>query len=235
VSNDLVVGWPDIVQLISSLKMKYWNLVWFLLLATLNSYAQSAFPQKESGLNVHASVLGALKYPGLKVGADYLLVSKMVAKAKRNGERKTIYRHRSITTNLGFYYHEDYNANVFLQTGYQWQRINQNGWFSSFEPQIGISRTIIDGTVYRVGDDGAVSKRKMAGDFYFAPSLAAGFGKDFSVKNPANPLSLFAKATLFTNLPYNNFVVGRVMVEVGAGYKFNKLMSHHVKIKQRFK
>lgn len=197
--------------------------------------AQSARPPLERGVNAHASIVGALKYPGVKVGVDYPVIQKQVEKTKRNGSVKNSYKNRYITTNLGFYYHKDYNANFFFQGGYQWQHVRSNGWFTAVEPQLGVSRTLIDGAVYKVSNDGNVTRKKGAGHFYLAPSLSFGFGKDLSAKSGNMPLTLFSKVTLFTNLPYNNFVYVRVMAEVGASYHIADFMMHTVKTKYKKK
>src|SRR6188474_469410 len=86
-----------------------------LQLIGISAMAQSTITSQEQGINGHVSVVGALKYPGLKVGADYLVIQKEIEKTKRHGRVKTIYKNRYITYNLGFYYHKDYNANFFLQ------------------------------------------------------------------------------------------------------------------------
>lgn len=202
---------------------------------TFQVLAQSSDSESKEGIGIYISLVGAVKYPGLKIGAEYPVITKNIKKEKRNGKYKRITKDREITTHLGFYYHKDYNTNIFLHAGYLLQRTNRNGWQRSFEPQIGISRTFINAPVYAVKDDGEVSKIKGAGDFYFAPALSFGFGKDFSMKNSALPLALFTKATLFTNYPYNNFLYARGMIEVGARYKFSNLMNHSVTVKNKKK
>ena len=200
-----------------------------LQLISMNAMAQSTESSVERGINGHVSVVSALKYPGIKVGADYLVIQKEIEKTKRNSV-KTIYKNRYITTNLGFYYHKDYNTNFFLQAGYQWQRMRSSGWFTALEPQLGVSRTFIDGAVYKVSEEGNVTRKKAAGHFYVAPALSFGVGKDLSLKNDI-PLTLFSKVTLFTNLPYNNFVYGRALFEIGASYHFAGILKHSVSTK----
>jgi hypothetical protein len=197
--------------------------------------AQSERPPLERGVNAHASIVGALKYPGIKVGVDYQVIQKQVEKTKRKGTVKNFYKNGYITSNLGFYYHKGYNTNFFLQGGYQWQRVRSNGWFTVIEPQLGVSRTFIDGTVYKVSNDGNVTRKRGAGHFYLAPSLSFGFGKDLSLKKGNIPLTLFSKVTLFTNLPYNNFIYVRAMAEVGASYHITNFMPHTVKTKYKKK
>jgi hypothetical protein len=201
-----------------------------LQLISVSAMAQSIPPSVERGINGHVSVVGALKYPGIKFGADYLIIQKEIEKIKRNDRTKNIYKNRYITTNLGVYYHKDYNANFFLQAGYQWQRMRSSGWFTALEPQLGVSRTFIDGAVYKVSEEGNISRKKAAGHFYVAPALSFAVGKDLSLKNNT-PLTLFSKVTLFTNLPYNNFVYGRTLLEIGASYHFAGILKHTVNTK----
>lgn len=185
--------------------------------------------------SVHASVLGALKYPGFMIGGDYALFSKTIDKKKKNDRHKLVFKRKYITLNYGYYFHKDYHANHFLQLGYQLQRMNSKGWFTLFEPKIGLSRTVISGAVYAVDDAGTVKKQKVAGDFYFAPSLTLGFGKDFSQTNEQTPLALFAKATLFANTPYNNFIYARLLAEIGISYQFKNFLSHTLRLKTKTK
>jgi hypothetical protein len=198
-----------------------------------SAVAQSVQSPVEPGVNAHVSIVGALKYPGLKVGVDYQVIDKQIERTRKDGSVKILHKNRFVTANVGFYYHKDYNTNIFLQGGYQLQRLKSSGWFRTLEPQLGVSRTFIGGTVYKVSDDGSVTRKKWAGHFYLAPSLSFGFGKDFSIKNENMPLTIFTKVTLFTNLPYNNFIYARVMMEVGAGYRLTSIMKHSVK--QKFK
>jgi hypothetical protein len=218
------------------MKMKFLKICVMIQILGNSVLAQSVEPPtSKQGITTHASVVGALIYPGLKVGADYKVIDKEVTKSKRNGKIKVFHKNRFITANLGFYYHRDYNANIFLHGGYQWQRMRSTGWFKTLEPQLGISRSFIDGTVYKINDTGGVTKKKGAGHFYLAPSLSLGIGKDLSVKNENNPFTIFTKLTLFTNMPYNNFIYVRLLGEIGVSYHLNKVMAHGVKLKYKKK
>ncbi len=205
----------------------------YLLLTSQLIFSQLQTAPVKGGLVFHISLVGTIKYPGLKVGADYLVITKNIDKEKHNGSHKLITKNRYLTGNIGVYYHKGYNTNMFLLVGYLLERTNQNGWQRSFEPQIGISRTFINAPVYKVTDAGQVKKVRAAGDFYLAPALSVGFGKDFSVKHPDNPLRLFTRATLFMNYPYNNFIYARGMIEAGAACKFSNLLPHSVKVKNK--
>lgn len=204
-----------------------------LQLIAFVSAAQELNPIYEHGLTVSGSFVGALKYPGLKVGTSYRVIDKKIEKAKSGGRIKTLLKNRNVIAHLGFYSHPDYNVNFFLQGGYQWQRMRSTGWFRTIEPQLGISRTLIDGAVYKVTNDGTVNKRNSAGHFYLAPSVSLGLGKDLSLKHESLPLTAFIKATLYTNFPYNNFIYFRLMAELGLSYHLPRIMVHKVKTKYK--
>lgn len=213
------------------MKICYLTLCMALQISGSGLFAQTHPSQQKTtdqGISAHVSALGGFIYPGAKAGIDYMVINKTIQKSNSNGERKTITKNKFITANIGFYHHRDYNTNLFLQAGYQFQRMNSKGWFRSFEPQIGISRTFPDGPVYKVNDDHTVTRKKGAGHFYFSPALSVGLGKDLSVQHPDLPFSLFAKATLFTNMPYNNFVYTRILGEVGISWNFKNILSHTV-------
>lgn len=212
------------------MKAVQWIIVFQLLAGS--GYGQSdSLPQQ--GLHLHVSAVGAIIYPGARLGVDYQVACKTITKNKGNGAMKMFQRNKFITLNTGFYYHRDFNTNLFLQGGFQWQRKNAKGWFTSVEPQLGISRTFINGEVYTVRDDGTVRRKRGAGHFYLAPAVSFGLGKDFSTGKLQRPVSVFGKLTVFTNAPYNNFVYVRLMTELGVSYHFHDLMKHPVK--NRFK
>jgi len=220
------------------MKICYLTLCTAMQILCSHVFAQT-FPSQQKttdqGISAHVSAMGAFVYPGVKAGIDYMVINKTIQKLNSSGQLKTITKNKFITANIGFYHHRDYNTNLFLHAGYQFERKNSNGWFRSFEPQIGISRTFVDGAVYKVKDDHTVTKKKGAGHFYFSPALSVGLGKDLSVQHPNLPFSLFAKATLFANLPYNNFVYTRILGELGISWSFKNILSHSVTSKHTTK
>lgn len=210
--------------------MKFKYFLWLIASHSITSAsAQETTNETELPIEIGASIVGALKYPGFGIGANYSIKEKIVHKGKRREVTKTVHKSRLITGSLGFYAHRDYNTNIFLQAGFQWRRQNAQGWFRTFEPRIGTSRTFIGGVVYEVSDQGDVTINKNAGHFYFAPSLSGGFGKEFSKKQFQIPFSVFTQLTLISNFPYNNFLYARVLAELGVRFKVPRLGMHQVK------
>lgn len=98
------------------------------------------------GILVHASYIGAIKYTGFQLGADYQLKERFVEKKKKKDRVKTLYKRRFITANIGFYHHKYFNTNTHLLLGYQLKKVKASGWYTLFEPQVGLSRTFLEGT-----------------------------------------------------------------------------------------
>ncbi len=164
------------------MKILYLTLCMALQILGSELFAQAYPSQQKTAdqeISAHVSAMGAFIYPGAKAGIDYMVINKTIQQSGSNGVIKTITKNKFITANIGFYHHRDYNTNLLLQAGYQFQRMNSNGWFRSFEPQIGISRTFIDGAVYKVNDDHTVTRKKGAGHFYLSPALSFGLVKTF--------------------------------------------------------
>ncbi len=180
---------------------------------------------------IKLSLLGSIKYPGLRLGVELPLRLKEVIKTKKP---KTIYKVRSLTFNAGYYHQKDFHDNFYFTAEWQMRRICEKGWFSEFAPGIGYSRTFLGGTTYTVGDNGVISIHKFAGFNYAVITLAAGFGYDFSLRKSA-PLKIFGKLSMLSMFPYNNRVYLRPTIETGIVYAPKAFLKTKPSIKTKLK
>jgi hypothetical protein len=164
--------------------------------------------------NIKAAYLGSIIYPGFKIGAEFPMYAKETTITKKSGSIKVKLKERFITGNLGFYYHKTFHANWMLSAEWQMRKTRQNGWFTEWATGLGYSRTILDGTTYKVSDAGEVTKVRFAGNHYFLMSIHGGLGYDFMVKKQ-KPLKLYFKGGLFVLAPYNSFIYPRPTAELG--------------------
>jgi len=174
-------------------------------------------------LPLKAAYLGSIVYPGVKIALEWPTSAYVVTKSKRNGE-KSYRKEKSITASMGMYYHEGFHTNVFLLAERQRRKIRSSGWFTEFAPGIGISRTFLGGTTYRVSDKGVVSKKPLAGYTYALVSIASGLGYDFK-KLWSKPLRVYSRVSILIMAPYNSYIYARPTVELGIITKplsFNK-------------
>lgn len=201
--------------------MKYLILFISVLILHKNSASQDSTLQHATPATLHLSALGALKYPGIRAGIDYPVKNKVIERKKRN-HTKIIFKDRFVTVNYGFYYHPDFHTAHFLHAGYQFRRTVKSGWFVAFEPQLGVNRTVIQDAVYTVDESGKVSKKKAAGNFYLSPLLSFNLGKELTTPLP---FSVYSKLSIYTCLPYNNFVYARLLLEAGIAVPIHKLIN----------
>lgn len=147
-------------------------------------------------------------YPGLKVGADYPLLQKIVR--KRNDKKITKQFH--LNGELGFYWHPKKHIATFTSFGIQKTRINQKGGriTYAFHP-VGIYRSFLPET-YEVSSTGHVEKIVLPGNFYYAPTFNAGIGKNSKNKFFKNS---YLKANLSMLVKYNSSVLPLLSFEYG--------------------
>lgn len=167
--------------------------------------------------------MGSILYPGVKAGVEYPIRTKRYAYQVDSLFVTKKIKQRSVTLNLGMYHHKTFHSNYILTAGYLWRRTNKKGWFADVEPQFGVSRTFIDGTVYSVDASNAVNKIKLAGDWFLASQMSFSVGKELRLVKKEAPLKIYIRPTLILLAPYNNFIYARPSVEIGAIYDFQGL------------
>jgi len=190
------------------------------------TFALIGFSQGESpgrlsdSLNLKASYNSSLIYPGARLGVEYSVKSFNVVKTKKSGKERNFDKERFVSANLGWYHHPYFHDNFYLAAGWTMRRTKSSGFFTEFSPEIGLSRTFLGGTTYKVNDNGTVSIKKFAGYYYALLSVGGGVGYDFS-KIKHKPYMLFYKFNLLSMYPYNNTIYLRPAMEIGLIYKLS--------------
>jgi len=176
------------------------------------------FCPKSDAQNLKLSYNSSLIYPGAKVGYEVPLTTKYVEKVKRSGKKKIFTRERLLSVNAAFYHHDNYHDNLYVTAGFSFRRTKPSGFFFEFSPELGVSRTFIDGTTYAFDENDAMEIHKSNGYFYPLLSVGGGFGYDFSVKKEL-PFAAFTKLNMLTLYPYNSGFYFRPTFELGVSYK----------------
>lgn len=165
---------------------------------------------------IKAAYLGAVAYPGFKIGVERPYRITQFEKARSKGAK--IYSNEYFfTANLGFYHHATFHDNIFLLVEWQKRRQKASGWFWEMAPGAGFSRTFLSGETYTVSDEGIVDIKPAAGYNYALLSFSYGGGYNFSIKKK-NPLKAYGKISLMAMFPYNSFIYLRPTVEAGIAY-----------------
>ncbi len=183
-------------------------------------------------LNLKASYNSSLIYPGARFGAEFQVLTFDTTYIKESGKKKNFVKDRFVSANFSWYHHPYYHDNLYLTFGWANRRTKSGGLFTEFSPEIGLSRTFIGGTTYKVDNEGNVSLERSAGYLYALISVGGGVGYDFS-KSKFKPIMVFYKLNLILMFPYNSTIYLRPAMELGIIYKIQGLhlskTKHHNK------
>jgi len=168
--------------------------------------------------NLKLSYNSSIVYPGAKIGYEAPFMSKNIEKVKKSGKTKSYVRENLFSVNAAFYHHQNYHDNVYVTAGISFRKIRPSGFFFEFSPELGVSRTFIDGTTYALNKDNTMDVKKTNGYFYPLLSVGGGLGYDFSTKKEL-PITVFTKLNLLTLYPYNSGFYLRPTFELGISYK----------------
>ncbi len=164
---------------------------------------------------IKVSYNSTLIYPGISLGAGFLIKEKEVFEKKGKPILRSFLRSQLVTVNTSWYHHPGFHDNLYFTSEWVLRKMRRNSIYTEFSAGPGFSRTFLGGTTYLVRDDGTVAIRKNAGYNYALVTIGWGSGYDFS-KVKGVPLSIFAKMNLLTMFPYNSTVYFRPVFEVGA-------------------
>jgi hypothetical protein len=210
-------------------KMRYYQKLLFVIVFSAIPILAGAQKQTvidttfDRTLSLKAAYMGSIVYPGVKIALEWPTAAHVVTKSKRHGE-KSYRKEKYITVSMGMYYHEGFHTNVFLLAERQWRKIRPSGWFTEYAPGMGISRTFLGGTTYRVSNGGIVSKKTLAGYTYAMGSVSSSLGYDFQ-KLWGKPVRVYSRISVLIMAPYNSYIYLRPTLEIGIITKtslFNK-------------
>lgn len=174
---------------------------------SFGSNAQTTEPKNE--LRIKSSVMGSVIYPGFRLGTEKVYQYKYPEMTK-----KWAYMEKSIGLNTGMYHHKTFHTNYFITAEWQSRKFYPNGLFIDSSLGFGGSRTILDGNVYIVSDDGHVSQKECQTYNYGLITLGGSIGYTFCYNNKIQAMT-FLKPSILFMFPYNSLAFLRPVVELG--------------------
>ena len=197
----------------------------FSILSQLSAQSDS-LKQKfhRERLDFNASYYGeTVWYPGVKIGAEYILFEKKKEKLKHNKKKGNFTKIKTnqfiLTGNLGYYWQPHNYGSLFINSAILYRRTAHKG----FQYNFGISplglNTFFFNETYKVSDDGEVEKAFLSARAFYAPSLIMGIGHTMKKNVSAWYLNLHLTGLL----PYNNAVNFLVALEFGLRFNIKKI------------
>lgn len=211
----------------------FWKNRFAALFLALNSLMvpkafTSEVPAYQPVTQVNAAYLGAIVYPGFRLGVErpyrYVQVDKI-----KHGSIKSMLRQRYLNLSLGMFHHLTFQNHWMLQAEKVNRRQKQGGYFIQYHFGAGVSRAFAAGPDYEVQDDGSIHKVPLAGNWYAMVSLGAGIGYNFLMKKQ-KPVSVFLKQNWQFFFPYNAFLLPMPTIEIGLNWRCPLLWKSNPKL-----
>jgi hypothetical protein len=189
------------------------------------AFAQSDVKRKgfqKEKLNFNASYYGeTVWYPGLKVGAEYVISEKKKDKTKKSRKKgeftKTKTNQFIITANLGYFWQPHNYGSLFVNSAILFRHTAHKG----FQYNFGVSplgmNTFFFNETYDVSEDGTVKKAALPARIFYSPSIILGLGHTMKKKLTA----WFFNVHITSLMPYNSSV--NFLAAMEFGFRFNIL------------
>ncbi|NIJ52279.1 hypothetical protein [Dyadobacter arcticus] len=179
---------------------------------------------QRSPLLLKGSLLFSNRLIGGQVGLGRMLSWKEKHISKHSGKQKITSKQTVLYGNMVYYDHPGLHRNWMLTAQYDMYRFNKKGFYTEFTPLLGVSRTFLPGTTYKVDDAGNVSILKLAGNWTLTGGFGLGAGKYFTNSGPLKTISL----KLITQVFYPNFrfIAFKPHLELNTAWQLSKMQTH---------
>jgi len=157
-----------------------------------------------------------LAHPGFKVGYQTPFRDWVKVRQKKKGEI-TKYKSLYYGGDVGYYRHPKNHHGITISPNVSYLRIKENGKFFHLKLDLGYHRSIVDGKVYTVNDEGAFDRKSGYGQNTFYNSLSFSFGKSLDVTKNI-PLRYFWGFGLSGRYPFNHFYLPAFRLNFGVQY-----------------
>lgn len=203
-------------------------LVLIMLFGFTNIFAQTDSLKSKGfqwkNLDFNASYYGETGwYPGIKVGAEYIIFEKQKEKVKtkrKKGEVKKIKKNQFIITgNLGYYWQAHNYSSAFINSAVLYRHTGNKG----FQYNFGISplgiNTFFFNETYKISDDDELTKAFLSARAFYEPSLIMGLGHTMKKKRLK---AWFLNMHIIGLIPYNSAVNALLALEFGFRFDINR-------------
>lgn len=209
----------------------FYFLFTFLLLFKIDSNAQDSLNKVNMAVYLHCSFF--YDFPqsfGAAAGVDFPLRSKVIFTKNKTGEEKAKYRDLIIASDIGFYRYPFNNSGIYLFQSIGKRYHKEKPYYFEWLASIGLLRTFYDGIVYSVDNNGNVKILKDFGRYYATTGFTAVFGHNFERSIHPQPFAIDIKPSLWTQYPYNSFILPHFSVWLTFKYHFDRF---RISVKQK--
>jgi hypothetical protein len=194
-----------------------------VLLYGHNGPAGDSVVVQQVPLLLKSSLLFSNRLIGGQIGLGRMLSWKEKHVFKRSGKEKIATKETVLYGNVVYYDHPGLHQNWMLTAQYDMYRFNKNGLYTEFTPLLGVSRTFLPGTTYKVDDLGNVSVSRMAGNWTLTGGFGLGIGKYFDKTGPLQTISLKLVTQVF--YPNFRFIAFKPHLELNTAWQLSRIQT----------
>ena len=200
----------------------------------VEKYRKDTVFTQQSAVSMRQSFLFSTNSIGGQIGIGKLLKQREIHRFKKSGVEKITTKSRFLYGNIGYYYQPDFQHNWFLTADYTLSRTSKKGFYSEFSPFLGVSRTFLTATTYTVGDNGSVTKKNLAGNWYVTSGFSTGLGVNFEKPKLGYLKTIAAKLVVQTFYPNFKFIAIKPYFQLQTAWELPKKQTSFTK-KIKFK
>ena len=202
-----------------------------LLLSVLLFLAVLVSAQDSLHINRSAFLSGLITYDfpgsyGFTIGTSVPFHYIVKEKANKDIKRRSSEKDEFISAELSGSHDPFAYTSIMLNAGIGIRYIKSTKHFTELSFNHGILRTIYDGKVYDVDQDGNIKERLLFGRTYLATGLA--YSVNWSLNNRTSNLWFIQlKPSTWVQYPYNSFLKPHISLQAGVSYRLKKHNSSH--------
>ena len=193
--------------------------------------SESTFYRPQTALR--AAYLGALIYPGFRLGIERPFKSTQVTKV-RSRKVKTRYRIRYLAYSFGMYHQPDFHNNFMLNAEYLARRQRSGGFYTESNFGLGMSRTFLTSPAFEVLEDGTVQQRSLAGNWFAMGTVGLTMGYNNALLHK-KPYAFYMKHQWLLMFPHNGFILPRPTLELGFQYQLENFWKASPRLREKSK
>ena len=217
------------------IKKRFWNFTFRTMKTVLLSawllLSVTAPAQDSLHVNRSAFLYGLIGYDfpksvGFTIGTSIPFHSIIKEKEHKDSKTRNFRKDEFISAELGGYHYPFAYTSILLNAGIGIRYIKSVKHFTELSFNQGILRTIYDGKVYELDQDGNIKEHMLFGRTYLTSGFSYSMNWGLNSRN-SNLWFIQLKPSAWIQYPYNSFLKPHVSLQAGVSYRLKKHSSFY--------
>jgi hypothetical protein len=159
---------------------------------------------------------------GFTMGTSIPFHSIIKEKVHKDFKRQHAEKDEFISAESGAWRHPFAYTSIIVNAGIGTRYIKSTKHFTELSFNQGILRTVYDGKVYELDQDGNIKERKLFGRTYFTTGLS--YSLNWSLNGNSNSWFIQLKNAAWIQYPYNSFLKIHFSFQAGISYRLKNIV-----------